>query len=138
MYEVKVRAQFSAAHNLRGYLGKCEQLHGHNWKVEAVIRGERLDKIGMLVDFKLVKSKLNSILEGLDHKHLNRLSYFKKIYPARNKKSSKRKGKISNGVNPTSENIAKYIYIKLHPKVSGLISLKVWESDSSSATYYGI
>jgi 6-pyruvoyltetrahydropterin/6-carboxytetrahydropterin synthase len=116
MYNVKVEGNFSSAHNLRGYRGKCEELHGHNWRVEVVVAKDGLDKIGMLIDFKALKKKLHSVLDGLDHKHLNSLSYFKKV-------------------NPTSENIARYIYDKLSPQVSGLKSVAVWESDNSCAVY---
>jgi 6-pyruvoyltetrahydropterin/6-carboxytetrahydropterin synthase len=118
MFEIRVSAGFSAAHNLRGYRGKCEELHGHNCKVEVVVCGAKLDKQGMLMDFKRLRALLNNILDKLDHQHLNRLPYFKKA-------------------NPTSENIAGYIYNKLKPKETMLKSITVWESDSSSATYYG-
>jgi 6-pyruvoyltetrahydropterin/6-carboxytetrahydropterin synthase len=118
MYNIKVEASFSSAHNLRGYKGKCEALHGHNWKVEAVVSKDKLDKTGMVLDFKYLKMELNKVLEKLDHKHLNSLSYFKKS-------------------NPTSENIAKYIYDRLRPQVAALKLITVWESDNSCATYYG-
>ena len=94
MFEIKVIGDFSSAHNLRGYLGRCEELHVHNWKVEVVLFGKRLDKTGMLIDFKKVKATINEILDRLDHKYLNDISYFRKV-------------------NPTSENIAKYIYDNL-------------------------
>jgi len=116
MYSIKVEADFSSAHNLRGYKGKCEELHGHNWKVEAALKSAQLDKLGMLLDFKGLKMKLNRILEKLDHKYLNNLAYFKKV-------------------NPTSENIAKYIYDSLKRQIAGLDSVTVWESDRSCATY---
>ena len=119
MFEVKVESSFSSAHRLRGYKGKCEELHGHNWKVEVFIQRDKLDKIGMAVDFKKVKMILNQILDNLDHTYLNELPYFsaiggsasggKKVNPVR-KKITKNKQKLSNGVNPTSENIAKYIF----------------------------
>ncbi|MBU3958680.1 MAG: 6-carboxytetrahydropterin synthase QueD [Candidatus Omnitrophica bacterium] len=116
MYSIKVEADFSAAHNLRGYRGKCEELHGHNWKVAAVARKDNLDKIGMVLDFHYLKRELNKILERLDHKYLNRLAYFKKV-------------------NPTSENIAKYIYEHLQSEVSSIQSVTVWENNTSSVTY---
>jgi len=119
MYSLKVQGVFSSAHNLRGYKGKCEDLHGHNWIVEIVIKSAKLDDIGMVLDFKYLKKKLNAILEQMDHKYLNKLDYFKKV----------------NGVNPTSENIAKYIYKKLKPQVSLLNSVTVWENSTSSANY---
>jgi len=116
MYSIKVEGNFSSAHNLRQYRGKCEELHGHNWKVEAVVCNERLDKAGMLMDFKYLKRQLNNILESLDHKYLNKLKVFKKL-------------------NPTSENIARYIYGTLKSKITGLKSVTVWENSSCSATY---
>ncbi len=116
MYSIKVEGNFSAAHNLRGYHGKCEELHGHNWKVEAAATGVKLNKIGMVLDFKDFKARLNIILEELDHKYLNGVLYFKRV-------------------NPTSENIAKYIYDKLRLKIPNLKSVTVWESENSAATY---
>lgn len=118
MFEIKVTGEFSAAHNLREYRGKCEELHGHNWKIEVVVSGVNLDKAGMIIDFKQIKSRLNKVLDKLDHKYLNRLNYFKRA-------------------NPTSENIAKYIHDNLKTKVTGLKLVTVWESDNSSASYYG-
>jgi len=116
MYSIKVEASFSSAHNLRGYKGKCEELHGHNWRVEVVAQDEQLDKTGMVLDFKYLKKKLNDLLEKLDHKYLNKIPYFKKK-------------------NPTSENIAKYIYAGLKSRVPGLKAVTVWENNTSSATY---
>jgi 6-pyruvoyltetrahydropterin/6-carboxytetrahydropterin synthase len=118
VYKIKVEADFSSAHNLRGYKGKCETLHGHNWKVEAVVAKDKLDKIGLVLDFKYLKNKLHKVLEKLDHKYLNKLPYFKKN-------------------NPTSENIAKYIYDSLKPQVPGLDAVTVWESENCAATYDG-
>ncbi|MFH1553016.1 MAG: 6-carboxytetrahydropterin synthase QueD [Candidatus Omnitrophota bacterium] len=118
MYEVKVRSQFSSAHNLRGYKGKCEDLHGHNWRVEVVVRAEGLDSVGMVVDFKEIKDLLNQCVAGLDHKHLNELESFK-------------------DVNPTSENIARYIHETISGEKPGLDikEVTVYETDTSSATY---
>jgi len=118
MYSIKVEANFSSAHNLRGYKGKCEELHGHNWKVEVTVSKDVLDKCGMVLDFKYLKKKLNGTLEKLDHKYLNNIPYFKKV-------------------NPTSENIAKYIYDSIRRQVPGVDSVTVWESDNSQGTYYG-
>ena len=116
MYRLKVEGNFSSAHNLRGYKGKCEDLHGHNWRVEITVESEELDEIGMLQDFKYLKKKLNAVLEDLDHKYLNKLVQFKKI-------------------NPTSENIAKYIYDRLNLQIPLLNSVTVWENSTSSAIY---
>jgi 6-pyruvoyltetrahydropterin/6-carboxytetrahydropterin synthase len=121
MYEVAVISDFSAAHRLRGYKGKCENLHGHNWKVEVSLGVGKPDKLGMAVDFKEIKKALNSVLETLDHKDLNSVAYFK-------------------DTNPTSENIAKYIHdqIKSLKLIAYSLQLKVtvWESDTARATYY--
>jgi 6-pyruvoyltetrahydropterin/6-carboxytetrahydropterin synthase len=116
MFSVKVEGNFSSAHNLRGYKGKCEALHGHNWKVEAALASDSLNKTGMVIDFKILKRKLRNILEKLDHKYLNRIPYFQKI-------------------NPTSENIAKYIYERLKACRLSPKAVTVWESENSCATY---
>jgi 6-pyruvoyltetrahydropterin/6-carboxytetrahydropterin synthase len=116
MYKIKVEAYFSSAHNLRGYRGKCEDLHGHNWKVELVAAKLKLDKTGMVMDFKHLKKKLNAVSDKLDHKYLNGMTYFKKV-------------------NPTSENIAKFIYDSLKVSVPGIVSVTVWENETSCATY---
>lgn len=121
MYELSVRSEFSAAHSLRGYEGKCESLHGHNWLVELVISSPTLNKIGIASDFKKLKKIINSITDKLDHSHLNTLSFFKTT-------------------NPTSENIARYIYAKVKPHLKKeLVSIKsvaVWENERSKAVYY--
>lgn len=117
MYNIKIEAYFSSAHFLRGYRGKCEELHGHNWKVEVTAQAKKLDKIGMLLDFKDLKMALNKVLEKLDHKCLNNLAYFKKV-------------------NPTSENIARYIYNNLKLGVTNLKLITVWESHNCCASYY--
>jgi len=118
MYSIKVEAYFSSAHNLRGYKGKCESLHGHNWKVEAVVSQRPLGKDGMVMDFTILKTKLKRILEKLDHRYLNKIPYFKRI-------------------NPTSENIAKYVFVVLKKTIPRLSAVTVWESENSAATYYG-
>jgi len=71
MYKIKVISNFSAAHSLREYKGKCESLHGHNWKVEVIISSRELDRAGMVIDFGELKIIVNRVLEKLDHKHLN-------------------------------------------------------------------
>ncbi len=120
MFEVRVVYDFSAAHNLREYKGQCEELHGHNWKVEALVASKRLDSIGLVVDFRKLKAALKTILKDLDHKYLNKIKYFSKV-------------------NPTSENIAKFIYNKLvlNASISGKrLKVTVWENERSSAAYY--
>ncbi|MFA4854656.1 MAG: 6-carboxytetrahydropterin synthase QueD [Candidatus Omnitrophota bacterium] len=116
MFSLKIEGSFSSAHNLRGYKGKCEDLHGHNWRVEISAQSTELDDIGMLLDFKYLKKKLNVVLETMDHKYLNKLAFFKRI-------------------NPTSENIAKYVYDQLKPRIPLLNSVTVWENSTSAAIY---
>ncbi len=116
MYKIKVESHFSSAHNLRGYKGKCESLHGHNWKVEVVAAKKKLDPVGMVLDFRVLKEALNKLLGSLDHQYLNKVSPFTKV-------------------NPTSENIAEYIYAVLKKRIPCLESVTVWENHSSSATY---
>lgn len=116
MYEIKVKTDFSAAHNLKGYRGKCERLHGHNWVVEAVFRYSALGRAGMAVDFRIAKKMLKDTVGKLDHSYLNSLRLLKKI-------------------NPTSENIAKFIYDQIRKKSRNIRSISVWENDSSCAIY---
>jgi 6-pyruvoyltetrahydropterin/6-carboxytetrahydropterin synthase len=120
MHRITVYDYFSSAHQLRGYKGKCEELHGHNWKVEIQIESEDLDNLGMLMDFKDVKKLLKEMVDELDHKMLNDLEPFKKV-------------------NPSSENVAKYIYETLSqrlPEGIDLVQTSVWESENSKTTYY--
>jgi len=120
MYHLSVEAWFSAAHYLDGYQGKCENVHGHNYKVKANLVAEELDNAGLSVDFSIVKKALKAVLEELDHKALNELEEFK-------------------GVNPSAENIAKFIYQQLNktlPKSNArLASITIWETDTSEVTY---
>ncbi|MEM7817184.1 MAG: 6-carboxytetrahydropterin synthase QueD [Candidatus Aenigmatarchaeota archaeon] len=122
MYKVKVVSNFSAAHFLKNYKGKCEALHGHNWKVEVVVKSNKLSSSGMVIDFGILKNKLNNILEDLDHKNLNKLNYFKNR-------------------NPTSEEIAFYVFSRLKDKLDKknikLEKVKVWETENSCAIYEG-
>ncbi len=120
MYTIKVQSDFSAAHNLRGYRGKCEKLHGHNWKVEVEINSCQLNKLSMVCDFKEVKKKLKKVLTGLDHSYLNELAYF-----------------VKN--NPTSEKLAEFIYCELKKSFKGkspsLKKVSVWETRTSHASF---
>ena len=124
MYELKVEGAFEAAHQLPGYPGKCARLHGHNWVVEAVVRGETLDGLGMLVDFKTVKRALSEVLDRFDHQFLNELAPF------------------TEGVLPTAENLARIIYEELAASevfhtagAAKLHAVTVFESPKSSVTY---
>jgi 6-pyruvoyltetrahydropterin/6-carboxytetrahydropterin synthase len=120
MYQITVITHFAAAHQLRNFKGKCENLHGHNWKVEATLRGEGLTGEGLLIDFQQVRDTTNAILEELDHSFLNELPAFK--YQ-----------------NPSSENIAAYIFRELSKRLNDSkvrVSLvTAWESDTASAGY---
>ena len=121
MYELRVVSFFSGAHFLRGYKGKCESLHGHNWKVELFVKNKYLNDTGLVIDFKELKTMLSSILDKLDHKNLNNVRFFKKK-------------------NPSSENIARFIYSELAPlvekKKSKLLRVTVWEQRDSAASYF--
>jgi 6-pyruvoyltetrahydropterin/6-carboxytetrahydropterin synthase len=120
MYEIKVITHFAAAHQLRNFKGKCEQLHGHNWKVEVMLRGEALTDEGLLIDFQGVRDATNNILEELDHSFLNELPAFK-------------------DQNPSSENIAAYIFKELSKRLNDnkvrVSSVTAWESDTACASY---
>ena len=122
MYEVSVDAAFAAAHRLRGYQGKCEELHGHNYRVRLVVGGEELDRIGLLQDFTLLKRVLRGIVDQLDHKYLNELPPFDKM-------------------NPSAENLARFIHDESAKQLAGrlgtasLASVTVWETDTAAATY---
>ncbi|MDO9287701.1 MAG: 6-carboxytetrahydropterin synthase QueD [Thermodesulfovibrionales bacterium] len=121
MFELMVETTFAAAHQLRGYKGKCERVHGHNWKVQVHVIAERLNDIDIAMDFHDLKNILNEVIEPLDHSFLN------DIFPFTEK-------------NPSSENMAKWIYDFLNKKLSDeqvqVSAVTVWESDSASATYY--
>jgi 6-pyruvoyltetrahydropterin/6-carboxytetrahydropterin synthase len=121
MYEIKIKAEFAAAHNLREVGGKCESLHGHNFTVEVAVESESLDEGGMVMDFRLLKARTQAILETLDHRYLNELPVF-------------------NGKNPSSENLAAYIFAELSRQIDQGLQrvawVSVWESETSQATYH--
>ena len=120
MYLSAITATFSAAHYLRNYEGKCENLHGHNWKVEVTVETETLDGASMGLDFTVLKKETAKVLGGLDHGVLNEQSPFRES-------------------NPSSENIARHIFENLRGSVEDgrvrLRSVKVWESETSWAEY---
>jgi 6-pyruvoyltetrahydropterin/6-carboxytetrahydropterin synthase len=122
MYEVSVDESFAAAHNLRNYHGKCEDLHGHNYKVRVTLAGKELDASGLLYDFVHLKHAIQGVIRSLDHKYLNELKPF-------------------DALNPSAENIARYIYDETSKQLlkaangAGVASVTVWETDSAAATY---
>lgn len=118
MYELSITGDIASAHFLRGYEGKCKDLHGHTWQIEVSLVSETLDSVGMVADFIDLKKKLKEFLVPIDHVCLNDLEYFKKE-------------------NPTTENIAKYIYDHFGKEIAPLkiSKVRVWESESSSVTY---
>lgn len=122
MFELKIISQFAAAHQLRAFHGKCEQLHGHNWKVEVYVTGNTLGDDGLLIDFGIIKADTKKALKELDHKFLNELTPFKEE-------------------NPSSENIARYIYDYLSNSLNNdkvkVSRVAAWESDTACATYKG-
>ena len=121
MYRLTIVTDFAAAHCLRHYQGECENLHGHNWKVEVTVKARELDKAGLGIDFKILKQRTKDLLGTLDHKYLNELAPFAEV-------------------SPSSENIARYLYHEL-TKILGSDKVKVemvtvWESDFAAASYY--
>jgi 6-pyruvoyltetrahydropterin/6-carboxytetrahydropterin synthase len=122
MFQVSVEETFSSGHALRGYKGKCENVHGHNYRVQVTLAGPQLDSIGLLVDFTELKRVVRGIIAEIDHQFLNDLEPFKTV-------------------NPSAENLAKYFYDETHrqltvlPAGAGITEVTVWETDSASAQY---
>lgn len=122
MFELKVVSHFAAAHQLKMVAKKCENLHGHNWKIEICVAGETLNNTGVLVDFGELKQHVSEIMTRLDHKFLNELDYFDDDNP------------------PSSENIARYIANSLQTLLNNskikVARVTAWESEDSCATYF--
>ena len=123
MFEITVEDSFAAGHALRHYRGKCENLHGHNYKVRITLSGEQLEN-GLLADFKDVKTVLAEIIDRLDHQYLNDIEPFREL-------------------NPSAENMAKYLYdetaARLRQGTNGRVRVRrvrVWETDTTTATYF--
>lgn len=120
MYYLTIEDHFSSAHQLREYKGKCENLHGHNWRVLLTVRGDTLDKAGMLIDFNDLKAILKKITDYLDHKNLNQLPPFDEL-------------------NPSSENLARYISEECQKHMDtytlAVHAVEVYESDTSRCRY---
>jgi 6-pyruvoyltetrahydropterin/6-carboxytetrahydropterin synthase len=123
MFEVAVEQTFAAGHALRNYKGKCENVHGHNFKVRVVIEGEKLDETGLLVDFLDVKAAMQAIIDRLDHVFLNDVAPF-------------------DVKNPSAENIAEHFFTEMTRTLESPVpvrvrEVKIWETDIQSATYRG-
>jgi len=120
MYEISVDYSFAAGHALRGYKGKCENVHGHNYKVRVTVEGEQLNSIGLVMDFVDLRAAIKALAERLDHRFMNDIPPFDKV-------------------NPSAENLAKYFYDGLEPtaRTNGLRvqSVTVCETDTTSATF---
>ena len=124
MFEVSVEETFAAGHALRGYHGKCENVHGHNYRVRALIAGESLDAAGLLVDFVDLNQILRAIIEKLDHQFLNDVPPFDRL-------------------NPSAENMARYFCEEMSRGLNGaaranpvhVSEVKIWETDTATATY---
>jgi 6-pyruvoyltetrahydropterin/6-carboxytetrahydropterin synthase len=122
MFEISVQQTFSAGHALREYKGKCENVHGHNYRVEVTVAGEKLNRIGLLVDFTDLKREMKAIIERLDHQFVNDLEPFTKL-------------------NPSAENMARYFYEELQGSLRGnevpveVTQVRLWETDGQSATF---
>jgi len=119
MYELTISGDFAAAHFLKGYDGSCSQMHGHTWKLEVTVFSDQLNEIGLVLDFKELKQKMKKVLSQLDHQCLNDNPAFKKD-------------------NPTTENLAKYIYHEFGKTCDPIRvkQVRVWESDKASVIYY--
>ena len=121
MYELKVVTRFAAAHQLTMVGTKCENMHGHNWKIEVYVIGKNLDKAGVLVDFGVIKKHVADIMTMFDHKYLNELAFFE-------------------DKQPSSENIAYLIADELQQRIDdsavSVSRVTAWESDDAAATYY--
>ena len=118
MYELMVKSNFAAAHQLREIGGSCEQLHGHTWKVEVFLEGEELEENGVLIDFRDFKSIIRKWINKLDHHYLN---------------------DVLEGMNPSTENLARYLFEKLEESIYSkgikLSKIRVWESDDACVSY---
>lgn len=121
MYKLTIRTSFAAAHNLINYQGDCENLHGHNWKVDVAVIAAELDKAGLGIDFKILKQEAGVVIKELDHKYLNENAAFA-------------------DKSPSSEHISHYLYHRLSERLNNATitveSVTVWESDNASACYY--
>ena len=123
MFQISVDESFSAGHSLRGYKGKCENVHGHNYKVRVTLEGPELDSIGLLYDFTHLKRAIRDVVRRVDHIFLNDQAPF-------------------DVINPSAENLAKYFYDETTRQMSAvpdgakITRITIWETDTTSATYW--
>ena len=120
MFEISVEYTFAAGHALRNYKGKCENVHGHNYKVRVTLAGDKLNAAGLLIDFVDLRAEIKALTEKLDHRFLNDIPPFDQL-------------------NPSAENLAKYICDGIEPQARNqglqVYGVTVWETDTTSATY---
>ena len=120
VYTLKIVTDFASAHTLREYPGACSRMHGHNWKVEVEVMATELDKVGMGVDFKVIKQHTRAVTEQLDHRYLNEIAPFDRI-------------------NPTAENIAAYIFEQLVDTLNTssvqVKAVTLWETERACVRY---
>ncbi len=121
MFELRIKTHFSAAHRLPGYEGSCADVHGHNWEVEVFVRGDRLNGIGMLIDFRQLRRQVGECLRRLDHSDLNELPEFASDPP-------------------TSEHIARYLFLALADRINDercrIYRVTVWETHGAAASFF--
>ncbi len=121
MHEVSIEMEFSSAHALRGYRGKCENTHGHNYRVEVHVRGDKLDEIGLLTDFRELKEATKRVVDYLDHKNINDLPPF------------------DVEMNPSAENLAMFFFYEVGRSVNServkIAKVRIWETSTCSATF---
>jgi 6-pyruvoyltetrahydropterin/6-carboxytetrahydropterin synthase len=121
LYTIFVETHFAASHQLHGYEGACRALHGHTWKVGVEVKTDRINPIGISVDFKELKDNIRSVIDRLDHHHINEIPPFDKI-------------------NPTAENLSRYIFEEVQktlPSLAGISKVTVWESSNYAVSYSG-
>ena len=121
MFEVTIEETFSSGHALRNYRGKCENVHGHNYRCQVTVEGSQLDDIGLLVDFVELKRVVHSVLDRMDHQWLNEFPPF-------------------DVLNPSAENMARYIYEQVNEGIKPregvkIANVRLWETDAAHATY---
>lgn len=122
MYDIYIDTHFAGAHHLRNYKGRCEQPHGHNWKVKVTVRATQLDECDLGIDFTLLKKIVKEVIDKIDHHDLNELPWFQKV-------------------NTSSERIAEFIFTEVDTRLQSdhyfLLSVMVSETDTQGLTYYG-